>query len=206
MFPYHVFYNGWEANRFRAADDINALRDNPNPHPDPPYILRAETEGPLHRYGHRLESRDPALWGCAALSTYSVAQLHSSSRHRCHAPRYLAHAMPWSQLFAEQDPSAADPIDASGYTALDRIHRHLYIDTAEARRYAQTDNDLDLVLNTPRVTIGALREQRLETLPNYAMALLEANRGQASVEEVQVIMDAAPATHTIVANLDDWRT
>jgi hypothetical protein len=145
------------------------------------------------------------LWGCAALSTYHVAQLHSSNVQRCYAPRYLAQAMPWSQRFSGRHEKIMDLTERDNASLLDRIHFRLNADTAVARRHEPTRYGLDLDLVDYPVELGALRDLRLERLPGYAEAVMAANHQRVSFDEMFFEAEHAPATYTIVTDLTDFR-
>ncbi|MGY2058153.1 DUF6615 family protein [Nocardia gipuzkoensis] len=207
-FPYHVFYNGWEDDRFRtragARADLEALSSNSRPHPEPPYAVSQHAGGEFHRHGTRMDHRDPMLWGCAALSTYHVAQLHSANVQRCYAPRYLAQAMPWSQLFSGRHEKIMDLPGRDDASLLDRIHHRLNADIVEARRHEPTQHSLNLDLVDDPVELGALRDLRRERLPGYAEAVMAANLERVSFDESFFEAEHAPATYTIVTDLTDF--
>lgn len=77
VYPYHVFYNGWDMDRFKGSDVTDALKKNP-----------------LFRTCCRTEE----LWGCAAVPSELVRGIYQTP-HGTYAPRYLEHAVPWSHLF-----------------------------------------------------------------------------------------------------------
>jgi hypothetical protein len=83
VLPVHVFYNGWEASRFRGQDR-RCIERTPWP------------------------GRDVHDWGCSALSSYAVRSLHyKHGRDRAKILRYLEHMQPWSELFRGNATSAA---------------------------------------------------------------------------------------------------
>ncbi|NNH76009.1 hypothetical protein HLB23_40220 [Nocardia uniformis] len=104
--------------------------------------------------------------------TYRVAELHAAPHQRAYAPRYLAHAMPWSHLFTTNDTGGrATRVRRS---RLDRTHHRLLIDTTSSahsvKRYEDRHNafadgfeDLDS---------RDLRQFRSSRLPPYAEAIL----------------------------------
>lgn len=148
-FPFHVFYNGWDTSRFRVggggtSEDIAALE---------------------HNHWWWVHDEHIGIWGCAALSSFRVADLHRpGARDRAYAPRYLHDAMPWSEIIR----SGTRPV--AGTTALDRIHDHLLAHTRAHAQDSRTLNDL------PR---RASREDRVSRLPQYAQAVREGFPGEA---------------------------
>ncbi|WP_396349726.1 DUF6615 family protein [Gordonia amicalis] len=82
VLPLHVFYNGWDAARFRGQD-TSCIRRTPWPY------------------------RGIYDWGCSALSSYAVRSLHyKQGRDRAKIVRYLEHTKPWSELFRERATAA----------------------------------------------------------------------------------------------------
>ncbi|MEV0766924.1 DUF6615 family protein [Nocardia salmonicida] len=209
--PYHVFYNGWETERFRARDgelaDSLALQNNPFwPHSEPPPFLSADVD-PHRRPEVRLvrpNGREPEWWGCAAMSTYRVVELHSAPKQRNYAPRYLAHAMPWSRLFAtwpDEWFDDADPFAFEEAGLLNRIHYLLLRDTAAAGEQIQDpDKRLDITPMDPAI-VEDLQAQRVAELPDYASAILNGSLSPHRFEETFFEPEFAPATYMIVTDL-----
>ncbi|WP_431972543.1 hypothetical protein [Nocardia sp. bgisy134] len=88
---------------------------------------------------------------------------------------------------------------------LDRIHCRLNADTGEARRHEPTGYGVDLDPADYPLELGALRDLRLERLPGYAEAVMAANLGRVSFEEMFFEAERAPAIYTIVTDLTDFR-
>lgn len=166
VYPFHVFYNGWEPDRFRLDDrddDVEAWAANP--------------WWSIH--GQRRE-----LWGCAALSSYRVASLHSASGpKRSYAPRYLKHAMPWSELFG----AGVDLM--SPKRSLELVQSHLFHTTVEA---AESSG-----MQAP--DIG--QPSRRPDLPAYAVAVREGQAGSFGTEEFYETRGVLPAQVVVVADL-----
>ncbi len=101
LYPVHVFYNGWTSRRFghtSPPDDTAAFREN---------------------HWWKAHSKQRRNWGIAALSSYDVARLYSDGGS--YAPRYLEHAMPWSELFR----AGTLATDKPWKTPLNHIHQRL---------------------------------------------------------------------------------
>lgn len=80
IYPFHVFYNGCELRRF-SSDYVAAMSRSP-------HWPKAKTR------------QDPKRWGCAAVPSDAVRDLHSTGGpDRSKILRYLEVAMPWSHLF-----------------------------------------------------------------------------------------------------------
>ncbi|MGW4336655.1 DUF6615 family protein [Rhodococcus koreensis] len=94
--PVHVFYNGWDSKRFPNREDEDALRGNHH----------------FYGFGCRKE-----LWGCAALSSFVVRDLHRTHK-TSYAPDYLRHAIPWSKLFDFLAEGASPGISVDGQLSL----------------------------------------------------------------------------------------
>ncbi|MBY8863897.1 hypothetical protein K7711_46060 [Nocardia sp. CA2R105] len=207
--PYHVFYNGWERTRFQAPDgaraDSLALESNPFfPHAEPPPFLTADVD-PHRRPEVRMvrpNGHEPEWWGCAAISTYRVAELHSAPKKRNYAPRYLAHAMPWSRLFAtwpDERLHDASPLAFEEAGLLDRIHYLLLRDTVAAGQL----QDSNKTLAGPE-SIADLQRQRASVLPDYARAILRGRTTPQRFDEAFFEAEFAPATHTIITDLTQF--
>jgi len=213
--PYHVFYNGWEPTRFGDSPsrraDLRALRSNPYfPH----------TDGARHKLGNiagpemiDIGSRMPDWWGCAALSTYQVAALHSLSHDkpkRLYAPRYLSCAMPWSYLF--ESDTTDQPVGLPRTPGLvDRIHQTLLADTtrsahAAQRRYGtrhvQLAEQLDTLQHDIRNREG--RARRRSQLPPYAAALLARHQGRNSFEDEFAEQYQTQPTYTLITDVSTF--
>ncbi|QDP08275.1 hypothetical protein FNU77_00345 (plasmid) [Prescottella equi] len=77
-YPFHVFFNGWPETRFSES-------------------FKSDHED---RCGKLAQE----LWGCAAVSSYAVHDLHFNSKktrwaRRADVPRYMPVSLPWSRLF-----------------------------------------------------------------------------------------------------------
>ncbi|WP_146099033.1 DUF6615 family protein [Nocardia nova] len=207
FFPYHVFYNGWERTRFRASDgaldDRTVLENNPSwPHTEPPPFLIADVDP--HRLPEvrmvRPDGRELVWWGCAAMSTYRVAELHSVTKQRNYAPRYLARAMPWSRLFATRPNEGLPGVDPFVFVEaglLNRIHYLLLSDTVAAGGAVR---DIDKVSVAPD-GIEELQGRRISQLPDYARAILRGRAAPQRFDEAFFEAELAPATYTIVTDL-----
>ncbi|ORI25157.1 hypothetical protein BH686_04870 [Rhodococcus erythropolis] len=148
MYPFHVFYNGWDDNRFTSEPEFGA---------DLPLVTLA--------IGDR---RDV---GCAVASTHSVKQVHGS--HRSGRNSVLNHSrvsVPWSYLFAG---TSAYPIKRSrivggvGSGRLDALQQGIHA-------VAVTGERGDGMLHDWRqmVSIPVLRESRRPDLPDYVSELI----------------------------------
>lgn len=173
LFPFHVFYNGWEAKRF-ACQGGKRLD-----------IMALELNDFWPRYG---PSYGPRAWGCAALSTYRVASLHSvGDATRSSVPRYLEHSMPWSELFTIT--SAPDANDLK--TELDLLHQHLAMATAPTgERSADAASGL-----------VAGHDWRRQQLPSYVQAIVAGRADRTDIGEF--FNDGfVPAERVVVVPLD----
>ncbi|WP_280387741.1 DUF6615 family protein [Nocardia wallacei] len=211
--PYHVFYNGWEATRFGELRDnradLRALRNNQHfPHEDGP--RRRGDDDP-----RRLGSRLPNWWGCAAMSTYRVAALHSRNQDkpkRVYAPRYLRHAMPWSCLFGS-DSRMRDLADPSGASSmLDQIHQNLLADAAESARVARHRYDSRHIQLTQQLEAleqdmdhGEGRAHRHPELPPYAAMILSRHEPRISFDR-EFRLYRAPANYALVTDIGTFRS
>ncbi|NKT45948.1 hypothetical protein GS676_24670 [Rhodococcus hoagii] len=77
-YPFHVFFNGWPETRFAES-------------------FKSDHEDKCGKL-------DQKLWGCAAVSSHVVADLHLGSwrgewPRRSDVPRYMPASLPWSRLF-----------------------------------------------------------------------------------------------------------
>lgn len=150
-YPVHVFYNGWPNHRFgntSPSDDEVAFAKNP----------------------WRKAYRRRPHWGIAALSSYDVGRLYLDGGS--YAPRYLAHAMPWSELFRAGTHAESEPWK----TPLHHIHQRLtQISDAAADSYP----------DAPRIPSISLARPRRD-LPVYAEVV---RNGEAVAFERQAIHD-----------------
>lgn len=215
VLPYHVFYNGWERTRFVGRhgnrEDLRALRGNRRHFP--------YADGPRHAVDDPdwgdIGPRRPNWWGCAAMSTYHVAALHSLPHHkpkRFYTPRYLRHAMPWSRLFGsdQTDELGGLPLPLS---LVDKIHRNLVADTASAINAAQpvrgqhAARDVQLVQQLVAlekyIRNGDGRAYR-RPLPPYAAAILAQPQGRGLFEDESVVQHPAPATYALITDVSTF--
>ncbi|WP_030519267.1 DUF6615 family protein [Nocardia rhamnosiphila] len=168
-FPYHVFYNGWEPGRFKPKGlpaDVAAWQSN--------------------RWWARYKETKE-YWGCAALSSYQVAALHSrtSRSKRNYAPMYLEHAMPWSALFVTGAPTSTLE------TPLDLVEKHLIRTTVDGFESYSGDG-------APHDLRAGWRRDRL---PPYAEAV-RAGRATSGLDEVRENRIPPPAHVVVVATID----
>lgn len=199
--PYHVFYNGWGADRFKHSrvkvPDIEALKRNPHwPHTDAPMWLNNPWYTGVQHVANN-DERHMGWWGCAALSTHHVARIHCGlpKRRIMYAPRYLALSMPWSRLFAPVDGRSA-----SHASLLDRVHDRLLEDTQSAIEGAAKRFDAPTEgLTAARAEF--LREQRVDALPTYALAALSGQRPPPWTRNALPGLEKPPATHVIVTDV-----
>ncbi|MEU2104568.1 MULTISPECIES: DUF6615 family protein [unclassified Nocardia] len=173
IFPFHVFYNGWEASRFARRSgtrlDLAAL----------------ELNDFWPRYGPRYGAR---AWGCAALSTYRVASLHSvGGPTRSSVPRYLEHSVPWSELFT----IASAPDSQDHRTELDLLQESLTTATTHATA----------PMSGGETELAAHPERRRERLPEYVQIILA---GRSDGADIGMFRDYGflPAKRVVVVPLD----
>lgn len=176
IFPFHVFYNGWEPTRFATGpvpEDVAAWEFNE-------WWLE-------HR---KLKQQ----WGCAALSSYQVARLHwPGGREGSYVPRYLEHSMPWSELFSvTRDTEAFRGMSPAA--PLDLIHHRLIVLT---RRAAENSREAWIP--------GMSSAERRSELPSYAEMAREssAERRFGSPEEIVDIGVESPVSYVVIADLGE---
>ncbi|WP_280504968.1 DUF6615 family protein [Nocardia farcinica] len=154
-YPVHVFYNGWPNTRFgrtTPTEDLVALTQN-------------------QWWKGRFRRR--ANWGITALSSYDVGRLFSGGGS--YAPRYLEHAMPWSELFRAGTEAQSKPWK----TPLNHIHQRLsQITIAAADSYPNAPQIPSIYNARPR-----------PDLPMYAQAV---RNGEAAAFN-EVLFDAQEA-------------
>lgn len=118
-YPFHVFYNGWQDERF-DGDDLLALDASAE-------VIGTKMGEDVPNdwiYAHL----DPTPWGCAAMSSERVRDVYKASSERrvrggaTYAPLYLRHSIPWRELFCPPDVWT----DYDPGRALDKIEFRLH--------------------------------------------------------------------------------
>lgn len=149
-YPFHVFYNGWPENRFNETFESDH-----------------ETRcGPL----------DQELWGCAAMSSHTVENLHLGSKdvhwaRRSYVPRYMPGSLPWSRLFTsactnfmDRRPRSVALAGASPHAIFQHMHAAAFVADRIARDEVSADRP-----DLQNWVVGQLDQVRLHTeLPSYA--------------------------------------
>ncbi|MEU5760462.1 DUF6615 family protein [Nocardia sp. NPDC047648] len=173
LFPFHVFYNGWEASRFARQGGTRLD------------IVALEMNDFWPRYGPHY---GPRAWGCAALSTYRVASLHSvGGPTRSSVPRYLEHSVPWSELFTIAP--ARESKDRK--TELDLLQQNLATATTPPAT----------LMSGTATELAANPDRRRERLPSYVQAVIAGDADQTDIGQF-VDFGFVPAKRVVVAPLD----
>lgn len=166
VYPFHVFYNGWDPGRFRLngrEEDVVAWTANK---------------------WWSIHGQNRELWGCAALSSYRVASLHSAGGPKhSYAPRYLEDSMPWSELFG----AGVDLVSTT--RSLDLIQDHLHRATVEAAPSSGVQ------------VLGDSQPSRRPHLPVYAAVVKTGQVDEFEDEEFYETRVAPPAHVVVVADL-----
>lgn len=107
-YPFHIFFNGWPQARF-----IESFKSD---------------------HDRRCGPLDQDLWGCAAISSHTVKELHLGSRSadwskRRSVPRYMPDSLPWSRLFTTACTNAAARNPILPNASPEQIFRHMHLST-----------------------------------------------------------------------------